>query len=82
MHIKPQQPIEAEIPFANAGIGPVDMPVERQDQRGLMFGNGVGILGRHTCDCNIELRRRIEVHIIEACAAERDKTRASLPELL
>jgi hypothetical protein len=70
-NIEAQQALERKIAFAHTGVGTVDFPIERQDQRHGMFRYGFRRIGRDPRDHDPALARGRQVDIVEAGAAER-----------
>lgn len=53
------------IVFAHPGIGAVDLPVQRQNERHRMLCYGKGRVFRHARDGEAEARRRGEDHVVK-----------------
>ena len=71
------QAFQGEVVLANPGPGPVDAPVERQQQADGELGDGVGRIGGHADDGQAEALGRFEIDVVEAGGAERDQAGAA-----
>src|SRR3546814_4700701 len=68
--------IQREVPLPDPDIRPVQLAVERQDERDGMFGDCFGGIGRHARDGDLQRLSRFEIDMIETGASQGNQSRA------
>lgn len=71
-----EEPVEGEVGLAHAVVGAVGVAVQRLHQGDGELGHGLGAVRRHVGDEQAEARRRLEVHVVVAGAAQEDGAHA------
>jgi hypothetical protein len=75
--IETEQAFEGEVALAHAGIGLVDLAVERKDQRRGVLGDGVGRIGGNAAYAQAQFAGGVEIDIVEPGTAQRDHARSA-----
>jgi hypothetical protein len=70
VQIEAHQAVQHEVAFAHPIVGAVNLAVEREHQADAEFGDRERRIFRDAHDGYPQLRRRFEVHVVEAGAAE------------
>ena len=62
--VEPHEPADGEVPFAHPVVRPVDLPVQRHEQRERVLGHGVRRILRDAHDRDAVLAGRFQVHVV------------------
>lgn len=73
-----EQPVEGEVGLARAVVGAVGVAVQCLQQGDGELGDGLGAVLGHVGDEQAEARRRLEVHVVVAGAAQEDGANAQI----
>ncbi len=73
MEIEPDQSFQREVRFADAVVRPVEVAVERQQQRHGVLRHGVGGVGRNARHGEAEFLRRDEIDVVKPGATEENE---------
>ena len=79
--VESHEAADGEIALADAVVRPVDLPVQRHEQRERVFGDGVGRILRHADDLDPELAGGLQVHVVIPGAAHGDELHAVFVKL-
>ncbi|MNE10232.1 hypothetical protein D3C80_1029360 [compost metagenome] len=77
VQVEAGQPVQGEVTFAGAVVGPMQAPVECQDERHGVLGNGVWRVGRHAHHGQAQALGGGQVDVVVAGRAQGDQPRAS-----
>lgn len=75
-----EEAVEGEVGLAHAVVGAVRVAVQRLHQGHGELGHGLGAVRGHVGDGEAEARRRLEVHVVVAGAAQEDGAHAQRVE--
>ena len=76
VHVEPDQAIESEITFADAIIGAMHFPVERQHKGDGVLGHRGRRVRRNAHHCDAVFRRGREIDVVVTGATQRDQSHA------
>ncbi|MNP12257.1 hypothetical protein D3C76_1044840 [compost metagenome] len=82
VQVETGQPVQGEVAFAGAVVGPVQAPVEGQDQRHGVFGHGVWRVGRHAYHGKAEALGSGQVDVVVAGRTQGDQAGAAFGKAL
>ncbi|MNE26899.1 hypothetical protein D3C80_1202880 [compost metagenome] len=82
MQVETGQPVQGEVAFAGAVVGPVQAPVEGQDQCHGVFGHGVGRVGRHAYHGKAQALGSGQVDVVVAGRTQGDQACAAFGQAL
>ena len=77
----PTRPSSEKLPSRHAVVRPMDVPVERQDQRQRVLGHRIRRVRRHPHHGDAVVASRDEIDVVETGAAQRDAPGAAGCEL-
>lgn len=82
MQVEAGQPVQGEVTLAGAVVGPVQAPVQGQDQRHCVFGHGVRRVGRHSHHGQSQALGSGQVDMVVAGRTQGDQARAACGQAL